>query len=234
MNKKCIATKSSETDLTEQFCGAPIGAALRRLENSEIDFCVIRHSPELHNANLPLLLLIHPGDLIQITDMYDPPAQRNALAAFWRYTGCGTRDELASFRMQGFDFCVLHRSSCAQFPSFSKYRVIGRTLWQEIKRGHARGAVLYGDDLEAASEWVIEHLGISERPRIHLAGAYSDPSNGCLTAVGQSLEKVIEPGRITVSEFSPPENGPGIVWRPGNKTCQMSVPENVKKLYACL
>lgn len=211
--------------------GRRMGTILNLLGRYEPDFFVIEHQPSLQDPARPLVILVHPGDLIQVTDGYDPEPQRKALSAFWRYTGDGTRQELATLRKQGYDFCVLHRSSCAQFARFSKFRVIGRSLWAEIQRGQKRGTVLYGDDLEKASAWMIGNLGIAGRPMVHLAGAYSDPQHGCLTAIGRAIEKVIGGKRMAVSAFSPPENAPGRVWRPDGRTPAMAVPLEVARLY---
>ena len=83
------------------------------------------------------------------------------------------------------------------------------------------GTVLYGDDLDAAGQWNIQNLQVAKRPHIYLAGAYSCPETGCLTHIGRQIERVVGPEKITVSAHSPPENGPGNAWRPGDKTERM-------------
>lgn len=225
---------SDMVSLEQQLSGYSVGQALRYLERREPGFCVIHHSAEMHDAQRPLVVLVHPGDMILLTDSYDAPAQRAAVAAFWGHIGLGTSNELADLRAEGADFCVLHRSSCTQYPGFSKYRRVGFGLWKEIKAGHRRGTVLYGDDLEAAARWMIEHLHIADRPRIHLAGAYSDPKHGCLTYLGQALRKVAGPGKIVVSPFSPPGNGPGQMWHPDGLPRPMSLPGEILDLWAQL
>lgn len=87
----------------------------------------------------------------------------------------------------------------------------------ELETSWKQSSILFGDDLEAASQWIIENLHVSERPHVYLAGAYSDPENGCLTYVGKALERVIGSHRITVSDYSPSGSSPEPVWRGGNK-----------------
>lgn len=221
-----------EISLDQRLRWLSVGWAVRYLAEREPDFCVIQHARANHNPARPLVVLVHPGDMIMFADSYDPPAQRAATAAFWGFIGTGTRKELAELREEGADFCVLHRSSSTEFPAFSRFRAVGFHLWKEIKAGHRRGTALYGDDLDAAVQWMSANLLIEERPRIHLCGAYSDPDHGCLTYIGKAFEKIVGPTRITVSPFSPPENAPGMMWCPGARPRPMNVPRELKQLYA--
>jgi hypothetical protein len=163
-----------------------------------------------------LLVLIHPGDLLEHEDAWSEEDWEE-VGRFCEENLDGTQKEIARWLdlPGGCDSVVLHRSSCAQFDEFGPWP--RDALWTVLQRIWTSGAVLYGDDLDAAGRWIIDNLGVADRPRIYLAGAYSDPESGCLTHIGKMIERVVDPGKITVSGWSPPGSSPGPVWRPSGR-----------------
>jgi hypothetical protein len=105
-------------------------------------------------------------------------------------------------------------------------------LWQSLNRSQRDGAVLYGDDLDAAADWMIDNLSIASRPKILMSGGFADPDNGCLTYIGQAFSRLlgedIAAERLEVSPYSPPGAGPGIVWRPTGSV-RMVVPHELQR-----
>lgn len=186
---------------------------LNHHSEEDTKFSVLHHDATRHDAETPLVIVVHPGDLIQTADGFDWREGKKA-KAFSDDNQTGTAEELAHWREQGFDIVVLHRQSCtymSQGESDEAYRSEVLSAWDN-------GSALYGDDLGEAAKWIIDNLHVAERPHIYLAGAYSTPGNGCLTYIGKAIEKVVGEDRITVSDFSPPGNAPAKVWRPGNRS----------------
>ncbi len=222
--------RSGLSHTMSSMSGARFGTMMRRAENYDKGFAVLDHDRDQHSAERPLVVVIHPGDMIE-TGVGYPPEVRQAVNMFWHHNSQGTARELSQWRKKGADFVVLHRMSCEQFPEQeARSRNFGGgklPIWAEIKRGHTRGTMLFGDDLKSAANWMIRNLHIKDRPHIFLAGAYSTPDSGCLTAIGQAFEQVVGPDRISVSEFSPPAASPGPVWRPGGKTKEMEIDDTI-------
>ena len=84
--------------------------------------------------------------------------------------------------------------------------------------------LLFGDDLAMAGRWIATALDVASRPHVYLAGAYSDPDNGCLTYVSKHLQEIVGVAKITVSNSSPSQDGPGKVWRGGSRVEKMNWP----------
>lgn len=175
----------------------------RKDETEDAEFCVIWHDDDDHDSTRPLVIVVHPGDMIET----------EVGVAFSRKNREGTAAELRGWRDLGYDIVFLHRGSCSQFGPGSPW--YSEALAKEIRKDWQRGSVLYGDDLDSAGEWMVTTLDVSSRPHIHLAGAYSDPVHGCLTHIGRMMEAVTGPNKVSVSEWSPPGSGPGPVWTPG-------------------
>lgn len=211
-----------------RFGGYRLRSIFRELGDNGETFFPIKHRPDHHSPERPLVIVVHPGDMIEYRYMWDDPVVRDAVMSFWQHNEHGTTQELAEWRKKGADFVVLHRSSCEEFQDIAAGRYTGHRLWAEIKLGHKRGTMLFGDDLDRASAWIIANLHVVDRPHIFLAGAYSDPKDGCLTTIGRKIEAVVGPERISVSKFSPPEASPGKVWRPGDRAEDMEVSDEVR------
>lgn len=195
---------------------------LEALDEEDADeFQVLHHRPERHDRFRPLIILVHPGDMVEADAYHEADDDEDMMEVrdFSLENMRGTAQELRAWRKQGMDAIVLHRSSCSQlsggWPGMPGGNYVRDDFYQEIEMIWQNGSVLFGDDLEAAVEWLVKYAHIQYRPHIYLAGAYSDPESGCLTYIGQAIEKIVGPQRITVSNHSPPGNSPGPTWRPG-------------------
>jgi len=187
---------------------------LRQKDEEGNGFEVLHHDPEQHSPLRPLVILVHPGDMIETGDGWDDRNEYDKVREFSVDNQVGTAEDIAAWRQKyQADVIVLHRGSCSQFDGDGE-----SDLCDQIEMIWQNGSILHGDNLEDAANWMIQHLHIAERPRVYLAGAYSCPKYGCLTSIGKAIEKVIGPKRITVSGWSPPGNSPGKVWRPGNRS----------------
>lgn len=225
-------------DMTDQFyAGARIGMVLRALDARDegaASFDVIRH-PGPSDSNRPLFVLIHPGDLEQSPFGWGSDIEARAAQDFWSYTGSGTLKELRKALREGHHVALLHRSSSLALAD-PEWRVgLETRFWKALSTVHNRHTTLWGDDLDIASAWMIEAFDVAHRPAIHLAGAYSDPKHGCVSAVGKAFLRAMGetgPDRLTVSPFSPPDNGPGLAWRPDGAPVEMEIPEDLRALYA--
>lgn len=209
----------------EQELGATKAASrFRYYDRNGIGFRVMDHDPAKHVPERPLAVVIHPGDMIihsmgmHMLHPDDREAFRNSIR--WANENQeGMRKELMVLKRQGYDFVVLHRESSVQFPE-NLHKDHTKKVWLELQAGAKRGSMVFGDDLERAGQWMINHLHIAERPHVFMLGAYSDPNNGCLTHIGKQFAKVLDPKKITVSKFSPVSDDPSEqhkVWQPGRQ-----------------
>ena len=195
------------------YDGQNEGDILRHHDEEGSDFAVLHHDATRHDAETPLVIVIHPGDMIETNDGYDW-REAEKVMQFAQENQEGTAAELAHWRDQGYDIAVLHRGSCSFMVANGKGHEDYRS---EVLSAWDNGTTLFGDDLGQAAKWMIENLHVEVRPHIYLAGAYSTPGNGCLTFIGKAIEKVVGEDKITVSDWSPPGNAADRVWRPGNR-----------------
>lgn len=200
-------------ELTDKSYGE-ITSGIRRYGKSDaLSFYVLRHATP--KPNLPLAIIVHPGDLIAGVYGLSPEDRKKVMAFSFRNQG-GTAADIRKWRELPAEVLVLNRQSCELFMGQEKFAV-SRDLADEMKKAWRSDTILFGDDLVKASEWMIANMSLEQRPHIYLAGAYSDPEYGCLTFIGQALEKVVGHDKITVSDHSPPGEGPGKAWRPGGQ-----------------
>lgn len=184
------------------------GETLERLIGEEPDFEVVIHEPSRHDASRPLVVLIHPGDMTETPEGFSR-RDWEKVRDFSESNQDGLVDEIDAWLDKGADFVVLHRQSCAyDNDGLHEFHDTVRGLWEN-------GAILYGDDLDAAGAWIIEKLAVAERPMVFMGGAYSTPEGGCLTRIGTMIEAVVGEDRMTVSDWSPASNSDkSKVWRP--------------------
>lgn len=187
-------------------------AALWKMAQQEPDFAVVQHDPAGHDASRPLIVVVHPGDVVET------PAGFTArdwakVGAFSRDNQDGMASEISTWREAGADVVVLHRLSCAYLDD-------GEEVFQEAVLGcWDGGTILYGDALDEAATWIIENLHVADRPMIHMAGAYVTPEDGCVTHIGKAIEAIVGEDRMTVSDWSPASNcAADKVWRPGDRS----------------
>lgn len=216
------------------LCGSRMRTILRTLDNEGADFAVIHH-PGPSDSSRPLFVLIHPGDLVQLPYAWGSDAEAEAALSFWAHTGSGTLGEMRKALREGHDIALLHRSSSIEL-AYPEHRMgLEAKLWKAFSPVHSAHTTLFGDDLETAASWMIRAFDIANRPSIHLAGAYSDPKHGCVTAIGEAFLDAMGgdgPARLTVSPFSPPTNGPGLAWRPDGAPVEMVLPAELQALYS--
>lgn len=173
-------------------------------EDDSMDFKVVHVGTV--TPSLPLVIWVHPGDACE-SDCDDEDIEE-ASKDLQHQMG----RELEQFGPC--DVVVLHRFS-SQF-AFESSNGVADTYHQAMCETlvDPRATHLFGDDLESASAWLLEHMAIQGRPDILLTGAWSDPEHGCVSAVGQALHAA---GATTlhVSHFSPSEPGDSSnVWQP--------------------
>lgn len=170
-------------------------------EEGEDAFLVLSHEASDHDPAKPLVVVVHPGDMVEVRQGWGADDWREVLRKNLD-SQRGTAADLARWREEGADVVLLHRSSCSQLADGVAGSVYAcDALVDEIAAAREAGTILYGDQLEEAGKWMLEHLHIERRPAIYMAGAYADAESGCLTAIGQMLEAVAR-GRITVSEHA--------------------------------
>ena len=189
---------------------------MRQLEATDPGFQEITRVAQ--NPEAPLLVVIHPGDLVfePYGWGHDPEseAEKQAALAFWGHTGTGLQHELAQARTAHWDIAVLHRSSSTMFTDNA--RGLAKSLWtKHLCPLVARHLCAWGDDLDAAFAWLDRHAHLAQRPTIRLAGAFACPQTGCITHIGKAIVAARGgPDGIEVSPHSPPGNGPGLAWTP--------------------
>lgn len=66
--------------------------------------------------------------------------------------------------------------------------------------------LLFGDDLAAASAWLIAEMNTPNRS-VFLTGAYSEPKQGCASAIGKAIERAGCP-RLKCPTVPPPSRAP--------------------------
>jgi hypothetical protein len=175
-------------------------------------FEILRHAEDRHDKLRPLMIVVHPGDMMETDDGWGDREQGRKAIAFSKRNIAGTTREIAAAHKKNYDILIIHRPSCSQIVNGQ----MGDDFHAEILIGWKRGSVVFGDDLAEVVKWIVANLHIEDRPMIYMAGAYSDPEYGCLTYVGRALEKIVGPKRIRVSRYSPPSASPDDpVWVPG-------------------
>lgn len=179
----------------------------------------------------PLTIVVHPGDLLEDGVGYATQMEQDAVRAFGVHTAQGLDKTLAQARADNADIVVLHRESSVAFVDSGRRYGIAPSLWKRhLCPLMSTATALWAEDLEAAAAWLLDHASLATRPSIHLAGAYACPQFGCITFIGKAL-LTIHPGLpLTVSPFSPPANGPGLVWRPTGDV-PMDIPPRIQALY---
>ncbi len=202
--------------------GTRLKGRFRYYDNNDINFRVMDHDHDKHQAERPLAVVIHPGDMIvHAWGLQGMPEEDKKLffkSMRWANENMlGMAKELRELRRKGYDFAVLHRESSVQFPEARDNQVAVKKVWLELSKDHGRGSMMFGDSLDKAAQWMINNLHIADRPHIYMLGAYSDPQFGCLTSVGKAFAKVLDPSKITVSPFSPVSDDPDeqhTMWKP--------------------
>lgn len=158
----------------------------------------------------PLYVLVHPGDVVQTrSDVHGQPNAGDILAySSDRQTEMG--DDVERLLAAGWDVAVLHR-----FSSSYGFGTSNTSDWFEeaVDEIHERGAVLFGDNLAEAADWLLGAAQAAARPRVLLSGAWSCAAHGCVTMVGTLLEDAGTAVHLAASACVSPD-GSGPEWRP--------------------
>lgn len=181
-------------------------AALWEKINAEVDayedddgavFHVLQ--PGTFDTSKPLIVLVHPGDACES----DHPSEALQTRAWGYQMKMGA--ELLEERFEGCDVIVLHRFS-SRFAFENGYEV-DQDYLRALAKFHQdpKTCVLFGDDLEEASQWIIDQAKTTDRPCVFFSGAWSNKDNGCVTFVGKAIQAA--GANIEVSAFSPANPG---------------------------
>lgn len=168
----------------------------REEEDDASTFVVDRHVATPEDAR-PWLVWVHPGDACEI-DSPDADTQVRA-RLLEEQMGEEVLAMLDSHRV----FVIHRQSSVFAFepweerthPAYAE--AMGRCLADEAT------TLLWGDDLAAASTWLLEQRGPADT--VFLTGAWRHREWGCVTAVGEAL--VAGGMAAEVSAHSPSEPG---------------------------
>lgn len=163
-------------------------------------------SPEVVRDLRPVLLWIHPGDAVEDAGAFACTEGGEDLHQ-------NSRDfqdamgEAACGQIGKRQTVILHRLS----DGYAFDDEMAEAVYQEaMEKACAEASTLhlFGDDLDAAADWLIANLGgadgIAGLP-IYMIGAYSHPEHGCLAHVGQRLEAA--GAQVEVHPCSPSEPG---------------------------
>lgn len=194
--------------------------ALKALYEADADeFCVIRHPTDLH-PNVPtklrsLLIVVHPGDVIDLPSDWGRDYKQIAGSA--ECVERSVRNQIGMTKeiyemLKTHDIVILHRSS-------SQFIALGtRGFKAAIDAINEVAIVTYGDDLDKATDWMIQSGITSNRPNIFMTGAYADEEHGCITAIGKRILENNPTQDISVSEFAPDGGEPDCRWMPDRQS----------------
>lgn len=179
-------------------------------EQEEDRFQVLQLPAGWGTSQAPLLLIVHPGDALEfLSDWRGNPAGRGVVALSVA-NQAGMASEIMQ-RLPTHEVAVLHRLSSQYLgrrDAESSYR-------QAVRSAEEVAAVLYGDDLDAASQWLHAHAMPEHRRQVFLTGAYADAQYGCITAIGRVLQAHRPDVLIEVSHWAPTDNtNHAPRWRP--------------------
>lgn len=182
-------------------------------DQDEGDFIVIKPA-EAVDASRPLYLLIHPGDAVQKREDVENCEEDQAEEILGYSQSCQERmaSDMQAIDDEEWDVVVLHRISSDY--TFANDNDLDWDYVDRIRdQAASENAVLYGDDLDAASDYVVGTLQAADRPHVVIAGAWSELESGCVTWVGKRLEAA--GARVYMSQgtsISPDGSGPE--WEP--------------------
>ena len=162
----------------------------------------------------PLYVLIHPGDVVQTrSDVGGQPNAREILE-YSAERQEAMADDVERLAEAGWDVAVLHRFSSSYGFGTSNTVDYFEDAVDEI---HERGAVLFGDNLREAAEWLVATAGAAARPAVLLSGAWSSAAHGCVTMVGTALEEAGARVHLATSACVSPD-GSEDEWQPAAGT----------------
>lgn len=134
------------------------------------------------NLDLPLVVIVHPGDLVE--GLRDHGADYDITADAMHDQAHDIQLELGA----GAEVVVLHNGESLRL--MEETDCIGqRHLARAVQAAMDTGFVAWGRDMEAAGRWLVEGLGAAERPYVLLTGTYAGVEHGATAMLGTLLEE---------------------------------------------
>lgn len=153
----------------------------------------------------PLLIWVHPGDACE-DDSPDARIRRRSIE-LQEAMGAEILARLETHRV----IVIQRQSSIHAFAPWTARVAPEYAMAMGQCLSDADVAQVWGDDLDAASTWILENK--AQATEVFLTGAWRHPDWGCVTAVGRQLQAAGL--TVDVSNSSPSE--PGVVrggWKP--------------------
>lgn len=192
-----------------------LAQAIRDYEEDDSATFRVLGTPDLTDGR-PLLIWVHPGDAVEDKEGFDPPDDEDDEDLYEntrQFQAMMSREILD--RLDTHQVVVIHRYSdqyaFEEEQAQWDYQRAMADVGEEPSTVH-----LFGDDLAAASAWMVANLDVENRP-VFMTGAYSHPDHGCLAAVGKALQAA--DATIEVSGWAPSEPGSvANIWTPSPAT----------------
>lgn len=150
-------------------------------ENRALDGVQPLVKAEAH-VERPLVVIVHPGDLVEGLKDHGPD---------YDITADAMHDQAHDIQLElgaGAELVVLHNGDSLRLLEESD--CIGqRHLARAVQTAMDTGFVAWGRDMEAAGRWLVEGLGAAERPYVLLTGTYAGVEHGATAMLGALLEE---------------------------------------------
>ena len=157
---------------------ARVARTIRRMDDQEeYGFHVLAHDRAMLDPSRSLAVIVHPGDMIELG---------HDQAALDRQEGLA--EEMRAFQADTWDVVFLHRMSCSQFATGHR-TIVAPRLADRVRALRAKASILYGDDLDAAVQWLVENASLRARPGLFFGGAYGDAQHGCVTYMAAGVAR---------------------------------------------
>lgn len=192
-------------------------------EDHPDDGFLVMAEPVEPDVRRPLLVMVHPGDAVQSREDVAHCPSADVVLAYAAECQTGMAEEIRDLLDQGADVVVLHRYSSGY--AFASRMGVEPCYMDVLEAAHESGAaILYGDDLGAAADWIILHSLAAGRADILVTGAWADAEYGCVAAVASALADVGAPVRL--SDHSPiSPDGSGTRWHPAAREVHYVLPQ---------
>lgn len=170
-----------------------------------VDDVVLAQRPPASNP--ALLIIVHPGDAVPYLDDSMTRTRAAELRTIAYDNQQGMAHEIAQLLANGADCVVLHRVSSVDGLLDGNVdgdtgSVVASEYLEALSCAARQGVQLYGDDLDAASQWLLARMQVASRPLVLLTGAYAEREQGCISVIANAL---VHAGvdSVIVSAFSP-------------------------------
>ncbi|WP_234053784.1 MULTISPECIES: hypothetical protein [unclassified Xanthobacter] len=152
------------------------------------------------HRDLPLLVIVRPGDIYADLDAKDGDAEFTA-----RILAGQAADIRSMLDEQEVDVVVLHHRSDVQLrqqvPAGDPHIVERAEYVQSVAAAMKRGALVWAREMTAVAAWLVAEQSAAERPAVVLIGAHAAADCGPTAILGAALE---EAGvQVELNEFVP-------------------------------